>query len=358
MNDQYDDTQSGIHPESILHDAPLDDLADTLTEERRSISTVPVLRQLVVALGLLVVVFGTTYIGTIIALFEEKTSDDLVTVEAQLAQAPEVPVTETYNAFADTKLTADAAFVWDVRAQKILFNKNADEVLPLASITKLMTALVAYELLDESSDVDITVEAIREDGDSGFHEGETFSLQDLTDLTLIASSNDGAKALAAQAGAVLTSDRSASKTFIDAMNIRAEELGLANTHFKNATGLDLSPTEAGAYGTARDMALLMEYIIAHYPDVVALTKIDLTTINNEEGEYHVVKNTNEVVENIPGLIASKTGYTELAGGNLVVAFNAGLNRPIIVSVLGSTRNERFNDVLTLVEQARLQVSQE
>ncbi len=73
----------------------------------------------------------------------------------------------------------------------------------------------------------------------------------------------------------------------------------------------------------------------------------------------MVKNTNEVVQNIDGLIASKTGYTDLSGGNLVVAFDAGLNHPIIVTVLGSSQEGRFSDTLKLINEARnaIQVSE-
>ena len=136
------------------------------------------------------------------------------------------------------------------------------------------------------------------------------------------------------------------------MNIRASQLGLPRTHFNNATGLDVSTREAGGYSTAREVSFLMEYIITHYPNVTDLTKVDVTTVKNEEGAFHAVSNTNEVVNNIEGLIASKTGYTTLAGGNLVIAFDAGFNRPIIVTVLGSTHENRFTDVLNLSERAR------
>ena len=141
-----------------------------------------------------------------------------------------------------------------------------------------------------------------------------------------------------------------------AINIKAQELGLTRTTFKNTTGLDLSSTSIGASGSARDVALLMENIIVQHADVAALTSLDVTTISNKKGEYHLVKNTNESVNDIEGLIASKTGYTTLAGGNLVVAFNAGLNRPVIVVVLGSSQSGRFEDTLTLVEKARRFIS--
>jgi serine-type D-Ala-D-Ala carboxypeptidase (penicillin-binding protein 5/6) len=266
------------------------------------------------------------------------------------------PSTTYEDPFRNVKVKARAAFVWDVREQKVLFNKNSDDVLPLASITKLMTTLVAYELLDDESKINVTIDAIQTDGDSGLSDGETFSLQDITDMVLVASSNDGAAALSAAAGSAVEGSIDPEKLFVHAMNLRASELGLTNTRFKNATGLDISQTEAGAYSSARDVALLMEYLILNYPEVTQLTTIDATRVYNENGAYHEVENTNEVVEDIEGLLASKTGFTELAGGNLVVAYEAGLNRPIVAVVLGSTFSERFTDILALTEGARTMIA--
>jgi D-alanyl-D-alanine carboxypeptidase (penicillin-binding protein 5/6) len=338
--------------EPILHEAP--DNASFIEPILKNPEPghMPVLRQLGVALFLLLFVFSTTYVGTLMALFEPEEQLSDVHVSTKLA-VDTTTETETYtDPFKNVKVKARSAFVWDITEQKILFNKNADEVLPLASVTKLMTALVAYELLDDETMVNVTIDAIKTDGDSGLSDGETFSLKDITDMVLIASSNDGAAALGAAAGNAVGSAVDPDRLFVHAMNLRASELGLTNTRFKNATGLDISPTEAGAYSSARDVALLMEYLIVHYPQVTRLTTTDATRIYNENGEYHEVENTNEIVDEIEGLLASKTGYTELAGGNLVVAFEAGLNRPIVAVVLGSTFNERFSDILTLTESAR------
>jgi D-alanyl-D-alanine carboxypeptidase (penicillin-binding protein 5/6) len=317
---------------------------------------VPVLRQLGIAFLLLIFVFSTSYVGTLMAVLSPTETTPDVSVSATLAESTEtVPYTNPFN---DARVAARSAFVWDVKAQRVLFNKNADQVLPLASITKLMTALVAYELLDDDTAINISVDAIRTDGDSGLKDGESFSLKSLTDMVLVASSNDGAVALGAAAGAAIGGSASPEKIFVEAMNIRARELGLTNTVFKNTTGLDLSPTEAGAYSTARDVALLLEYIITTYPHVASLTTTPNTRVFNTAGEYHDVENTNAIVSEIDGLLASKTGYTELAGGNLAVAFESGLNRPIVVVALGSTYNERFTDVLSLSERARMFVSHE
>jgi D-alanyl-D-alanine carboxypeptidase (penicillin-binding protein 5/6) len=323
-----------------------------LDSSKLSHSPIPVGRQLAIALGLLVVIFGATYIGTVTSLIRPTTNAQDVIVSEVLSESDEKQI--AVNAFEGVTLTGRAAFVWDVQAQRTLFNKNGDERLPLASITKLMTALVSYELLDGTETVDITLRSIQADGDSGFYDGERFTASDLTDLMLISSSNDGAAALSEAAGGSLGIGRDPETVFIEAMNIRAEELGLTQTYFNNVTGLDVSTKTAGAYGSARDVAFLMEYIITRYPEVVSLTSIDSTKVTNENGEYHIAKNTNDIVGEIPGLIASKTGYTELAGGNLVVAFDSGLNHPIVVVVLGSTQSGRFDDVLTLIDRARQQ----
>ncbi len=348
-------TEMNEQHEPILHEASSDANFVETIQKTPEPGHMPVLRQLGVALFLLVFVFSTTYVGTLLALFEpeEQVSDVLVSTKLIEESQPE---TIYEDPFRNVRVKGRAAFVWDVREQKILFNKNSDEVLPLASITKLMTALVAYELLEDESKVNVTIDAIKTDGDSGLTDGESFSLRGITDMVLIASSNDGAAALALAAGNAVEGSIDPNKLFVHAMNLRASELGLTNTRFKNATGLDISQTEAGAYSSARDVALLMEYLIVNYPQVTRLTTTDATRVYNENGAYHEVENTNEVVDDIEGLLASKTGFTELAGGNLVVAFEAGLNRPIIAVVLGSTFNERFTDILALTEGARKMIA--
>lgn len=323
---------------------------DEVLAKHPNTSPVPVLPQLSVALGLLVLVFSVTYLGVSKATDSDTDPANAVRIDTMLpTQIQEASVT-TSEVFEDMQLIAQSAIVWDVKAQRILFNKNADDVRPLASITKLMTALVSSEILDPEEHVAITVDALKTEGDSGFVDGETFTAQNLIDLTLITSSNDGAEALGAAVGNIIAPDAEADAVFVHAMNVRAKDLSLYNTHFLNTTGLDISETEAGAYGTARDVALLMEYLVTQKPDVLARTDLSETEITNEEGAYHTTQNTNTVVQKIDNLIASKTGYTPLAGGNLAIAFDAGFNRPVIAVVLGSTVQGRFDDIVTLVER--------
>jgi D-alanyl-D-alanine carboxypeptidase (penicillin-binding protein 5/6) len=264
----------------------------------------------------------------------------------------DVPVKERVENDAPKKLSevtirAKAAYVWDVKGKRALYVKNADEALPLASITKLMTSLLAYELVAADSEAKLSARAISQDGGSGLAVGETFTVKQLNKLALISSSNDAAFALGANAGALL-GDQDPSRQFVEGMNIKAEELKLDSLSFKNTTGLDISASEPGAVGSAKDVSYLMEYILQNYPELIEATTLGGARIYNTQGEYHDIENTNEAIFAIPNLLGSKTGYTDLAGGNLTVAFDAGLDRPIIVTVLGSTREERFTDVLRLV----------
>jgi D-alanyl-D-alanine carboxypeptidase len=219
-----------------------------------------------------------------------------------------------------------------------------------------MTALLAHELVPGDEGVTVPMAAIRQEGSSGLVAGEQLDIEKLRQLALVSSSNDAAFALAASVGTLLGTKDPTSQ-FIAGMNIRADELGLLTLDFKNTTGLDVSLTEPGAIGSARDVSFLMEYIISNYPEIITPTQDSATRIYNAAGAYHDINNTNEVALQIPNMIGSKTGYTDLAGGNLTIAFDAGLNRPIIITVLGSTRDERFSDVLALVSAVQETLSE-
>lgn len=266
-------------------------------------------------------------------------------------------VSTTLDQISDIRIRAQAAYVWDVRGERALYKKNESEVLPLASITKLMTALLTYELVPQNDRIGVPLTAILQEGNSGLVAGESLSVEELTEFALISSSNDAAYTLAASVGNLL-GDKDATAQFVAGMNIRADELGLGTLEFKNMTGLDVSTTEPGAVGSAKDVSFLMEYIVEQYPEILAPTSQPETRIYNDDGAYHDISNTNVVLDKIPNLIGSKTGYTDLAGGNLTVAFDLGHDRPIIVTVLGSTRDQRFSDVLTLVEAVQASVAKE
>lgn len=306
-----------------------------LTHKRRMV----ILLQLGVLLFILTGLFSGVLFGPATQTQDEIDLDSIAVTR---------PATAEWEQLAKTEVRARAAFVYDVNKQEVLFEKNAESVLPLASITKLMTSMLSYELLEESSKSPITRRALQQSGSTGFSEGEVLSLKNLNRLTLISSSNDAAYALAAAVGEKLGNKDPAAQ-FVAGMNIRAEEIGLDSLSFKNPTGLDVSDTEPGAIGSAKDVSLLLSYILKNYPEILEPTQLYAARVYTETGEFHDVENTNEVLYAIPNLLASKTGYTDLAGGNLTVAFDAGFDRPIIITVLGSTREERFSDVVRIVK---------
>src|SRR3989338_671548 len=262
-----------------------------------------------------------------------------------------VPTERASQPFPMVVLEAKAAYVYDVRTQTVLFAKNENTRMPLASLAKIMSALVAEDLSPLYGTVTINEEALQAEGDNGLFKDEKWTLKDILDFSLLTSSNDGMHAVALALGALEKAGANSKEIindFVGEMNGKARELGLQNTYFWNETGLDESDIKGGAYGTARDMSTLLEYILRHYPEMLEATRKATTTLLSLNNYPHVARNTNSIVAEIPGLLVSKTGLTNTAGGNLVIVFDPELGRPIIVSILGSTEGGRFEDARTLI----------
>lgn len=252
-------------------------------------------------------------------------------------------------AFANTNLEAKSAYVYDALQDKVLFSNNEELQLPLASLTKIMTALTASTLLPEYAPVRITLDDLKTEGDSGLHPDEEWNIKSLIDFSLLVSSNDGAQALATTAGSRVAYDENKTSTqlFVQRMNTLSKEIGLHETYFLNPSGLDVSATLSGGYGSAKDMTMLLEYILEKKPHLLEATTFDRLEVSSKIIP-HTAVNTNKLIDRIPNVLASKTGFTDLSGGNLVVAFDAGVNHPIIISILGSSYDGRFDDMNKLV----------
>jgi D-alanyl-D-alanine carboxypeptidase len=128
----------------------------------------------------------------------------------------------------------------------------------------------------------------------------------------------------------------------------AADAGLAQTYALNGTGLDESASVAGGYGSARDVALLAGALLERSPEIARATIEPSISITSREGVPHALKSTNPGIVRIPNALLSKTGYTDLAGGNLAVVYDAGVGHPIAVVVLGSSVEGRFTDVNRLI----------
>lgn len=241
-------------------------------------------------------------------------------------------------------IEAKSFYVYDILDKKAIFAKDEHLKLPLASITKLMSGLVILDIMPDTAIVTISKEDLAMEGDSGLFLGEKWKLKDLLDFTLITSSNDGMHAIASALNyyqAVNNTDT------IKIMNDRIKLWGLNDTIFINETGLDIDDNMGGAYSSAYDVSMLFEKIIKNNPNLILSTNKQDENFISLSNIKHTATNTNISVNQISGLIASKTGFTNLAGGNLAIVFDAGFMHPVVVVVLGSTLEGRFSDAIKL-----------
>ncbi len=265
------------------------------------------------------------------------------TLSQKTAPVASVPETPRPSAFDGIELSARAAIVYDLTTGDILYEKNAEAQLPLASLTKLLTLYAATESLSAKSPVVITAKALATEGESGFVEGDTFSFEDAAKLAVVASSNDAAEAITEAATAA---GQASNGTALLAS--AASAIGLTQTYALNGTGLDENGEISGGYGSAHDIALLAGALLRRVPGIMRATIDPTVTATSYTGTSYTLKNTNTDIHHTPGLMLSKTGYTDLAGGNLAIVFDAGMGHPVAIVVLGSTRDERFVDVGRLV----------
>ena len=254
--------------------------------------------------------------------------------------------------FENIELEAVSALVYDIKNKKIIFERNAYEMRPLASITKVLSVITALDLLPKETIVKIDKNSLLEEGDTGLYKDEKWKLSDLIDYSLTASSNDGISAIAASAGALsgLNNYQDRERDFVDKMNSKARQIGMRNSYFINATGLDLKDGRSGGYSNAYETALLLAYALERYPEILESTthsSIDIASLSNIR---HKASNTNNGIRNISGLVGSKTGFTEMAGGNLAIIIDGGLGRPFVIVALGSSIEGRINDVTSMAQK--------
>jgi serine-type D-Ala-D-Ala carboxypeptidase (penicillin-binding protein 5/6) len=201
---------------------------------------------------------------------------------------------------------AEAYFV--KRDGRLLWAGGADRRLPPASLTKMMTALLALERGDLEHVVVVSRAAAQATGTRlGLRAGEKLRARDLLAATVIRSANDACRALAEHLG-------KSAAGFVVTMNERAAALGLADTHFADPCGHD----RAGQFSTATDLARLAEAVV-QYPEYLRLARTPKLSISTADGSRSFTfSNTNALIGRYDGTIGVKTGYTE-RGGNCLVA---------------------------------------
>jgi D-alanyl-D-alanine carboxypeptidase (penicillin-binding protein 5/6) len=233
-------------------------------------------------------------------------------------------------------LTAKSIIVIDQNSKAIMHQKNPDLKLPLASITKIMTALVVLD--NYQLDQVITINTPENIGQiMELEPGEEITVKNLLYGLLVQSGNDAASALA-------NFHKEGENGFVKAMNDKTRELNLKDTQFQNPAGLD----SYGHYSTVHDIAILAA-IAMDNPTFKKMVNTKTISVSDTTNTItHDLETINELLGNLDGLIGVKTGWTELAGECLVTYTKRG-NQEIITVILGS--QDRFGESTQLIEWA-------
>lgn len=240
------------------------------------------------------------------------------------------------------QVSAASAILVDAVTGEVLFEQNADEPRPPASITKILTALVILERGHLEETVIVSPQAASVGGYRlGLRRGQRISLRDLLAALLIRSANDAAMAAAEHVGRGMAG-------FVALMNAKAQELGMHHSHFENPHGLD----EPGHYTTARDMGLLTRVAMEH-PSFARLVRTRETMVTvwqpgprGLRRRVRVIQSHNKLLGRLEGADGVKTGYTDAAGRCLVASASRGGQRMIAVLLKDP---QRWTDAATLLE---------
>ena len=241
-------------------------------------------------------------------------------------------------------IPAPSAILMDAATGTILFEKNADERLPPASVTKVMTLLLVMEALDSGrigwEDTVIASENAAAKGGSQVYleVGEQMSMDEMLKSVVVSSANDCATALAEHIAG-------SEAAFVEMMNARAQELGLTDTHYVNCTGLDDEPNAAEHLTTAHDIAVVSREL-RRQDEIRKYTTIWMDTVR--DGKFGL-SNTNKLVRFYEGTTGLKTGYTSAAGHCLSAsAERDGIELIAVVLNCGSA-TDRFQSAKALLD---------
>ena len=229
------------------------------------------------------------------------------------------------------EITAKSAFFVETKTGQVLYSKNPEQQLPIASLVKVMTALVALENRNLDEKLWVSSRASEMEPDKmNLAPGEELSLKELLYGVFLVSANDGAEVLAEAS----TGNRA---EFINLMNDKAKQLGMKNSFFVNPTGLD--EDISNSFSSAYDLSLLTRYAIRKFPVLVDISKTEHITLPQTEDhqDYDMYSGIN-LLTTYPGVIGFKTGFTPEAGLTLITL--AQKDGHEIVGVLLGSENRR------------------
>ncbi len=267
--------------------------------------------------------------------------------DSQTQTAFILPISEpTYFPIRDTTLTppelsAKSFLLYDTKNGKIIFSKEPGRTLPIASLTKLLTAVVSLKNLSPPEIITITKESFNVDGEGAdFHLNEQFYFKDLLRAMLVKSSNDAAMAMAKAV------EQKTNQNFAGLMNQEALTIGMNSSHFLDPSGLNDE-----AYSSARDLLELVKYS-KRWPEIWSALGLKSLDINSVDGQFsHHFASTNKLWGTLSGLSAGKTGYTDGALGCMIIEENLGeQDVSLMVIILGSS--DRFGEIKKLTDWSR------
>ena len=210
------------------------------------------------------------------------------------------------HAYAANAATAEAAILIECNSNRALYEKNADKRLPMASTTKIMTALTALRYFDPQTEMAVPKEAVGIEGTSAcLCEGEVYTLESLLYAMLLQSANDAAAAIAINIGKSI-------EGFAVLMNQYAKELGLVNSNFKNPHGLP----DSEHYTSARELAVISSHALKN-ECIRKITATKNAKIQSADGKVRYFSNHNQMLSLYQGANGVKTGYTKSSGRCLV-----------------------------------------
>lgn len=226
-------------------------------------------------------------------------------------------------------LTAQSVLMYDLTENKILYEKDPDVRRPMASLTKIMTAIIAMENKKPNDKYNVVPADIVGQDSMGVSTGEVYDFQDLLYGMLLQSGNDAAEVFAHN----YPGGRSA---FITAMNNKAKALGMLNTHYTNPSGLQ---GDGDQYTTAYDLLVVTKYALQQYPEFAR--DVATATYNIPQTKTHkalTLSNETNLLTSYPGVEGVKTGYTPEAGLCLVTYLNYGGHK--IIGIILNSQDRR------------------
>lgn len=247
---------------------------------------------------------------------------------------------------------AEAAFVRRLSTGEILFDRNASQAVPIASLTKLMTAFLLAEW-GSAQNVVVFTETARNAGNSDDKRsavtvGDMISVPDVAKFLLISSDSDAAYAAAEYVGGLYNPNvRNAPAPdrvheFVLLMNSRAESFGMTHTSFSNPVGTD----DPRNYSTARDVALLVEKVTMLVPELWRISTLTEARVVGMLGNSYTLENTDLLLHEFPGIKGSKTGFEDQAGEALALLYEISPGDYIAIVILKSS--DRFQDARALI----------